>query len=55
MAAREITCSQAIAEAIAEEMERDETVFILGEDLVSSRRHLRPVQGPAENVPRPDD
>ena len=36
MAVREITCSQAIAEALAEEMERDNTVFILGEDLVSN-------------------
>jgi len=32
---RYITCSKAIAEAIAEEMEQDETVFILGEDLVA--------------------
>lgn len=35
MKSRYITCSKAIAEAIAEEMEQDETVFILGEDLVA--------------------
>jgi pyruvate dehydrogenase E1 component beta subunit len=32
---RYISCSKAISEAIAEEMEQDETVFILGEDLVA--------------------
>ncbi len=35
MAVRELSCSLAMAEALREEMERDETVFILGEDLVS--------------------
>ena len=35
MKSRYISCSKAIAEAIAEEMEQDETVFILGEDLVA--------------------
>lgn len=35
MKSRYITCSKAISEAIAEEMEQDETVFILGEDLVA--------------------
>ena len=35
MATRELSCSLAMAEALREEMERDETVFILGEDLVS--------------------
>ena len=35
MATRELSCSLAMAEALKEEMERDETVFILGEDLVS--------------------
>ena len=30
---REITLSQAVNEALAEEMRRDETVFIIGEDV----------------------
>lgn len=33
MADRLLTCSEALAEALAEEMERDHTVFIIGEDL----------------------
>ena len=36
MGVREISCSRAVAEALMEEMERDETVFVIGEDLVSS-------------------
>jgi pyruvate dehydrogenase E1 component beta subunit len=36
MAVRELSCSLAMAEALREEMERDTTVFILGEDLVSN-------------------
>ena len=35
MRTRQISVSKAITEALAEEMERDETVFIIGEDLVS--------------------
>jgi len=35
MAIRELSCSLAMAEALREEMERDETIFILGEDLVT--------------------
>jgi len=35
MAERMMTCSEALAEALAEEMERDETVFILGEDITA--------------------
>ena len=35
MAIRELSCSLAMAEALKEEMERAETVFILGEDLVA--------------------
>jgi acetoin:2,6-dichlorophenolindophenol oxidoreductase subunit beta len=30
-----MTCSQALAEALAEEMERDETIIILGEDITA--------------------
>jgi pyruvate dehydrogenase E1 component beta subunit len=33
MADRLLSCSEALAEALAEEMERDDTVFIIGEDL----------------------
>lgn len=33
MAERILSCSEALAEALAEEMERDDTVFIIGEDL----------------------
>jgi len=35
MANREISCSEALAEALGEEMERDETIFILGEDITA--------------------
>lgn len=35
MPIRELSCSLAMAEALKEEMERDETVFILGEDLTA--------------------
>lgn len=36
MADREINCSRAVAEALAEEMARDERIFVIGEDLVSN-------------------
>ncbi|MFC1670363.1 alpha-ketoacid dehydrogenase subunit beta [Spirochaetota bacterium] len=36
MAIRELTCSLATAEACKEEMERDETIFIIGEDLTAN-------------------
>jgi len=51
MAVREITCSQAIAEAFAEEMERDDTVFILGEDLVSNGGIFCQFKGLPEKFP----
>ena len=51
MAVREITCSQAIAEALAEEMERDDTVFILGEDLVSNGGIFCQFKGLPERFP----
>jgi pyruvate/2-oxoglutarate/acetoin dehydrogenase E1 component len=35
MAEKIMTCSQALAEALAEEMERDETIIILGEDITA--------------------
>ena len=34
-ATREVTCSRALFEAIAEEMERDESVYLLGEDVTT--------------------
>jgi acetoin:2,6-dichlorophenolindophenol oxidoreductase subunit beta len=36
MAVRELSCSLAMAEALKEEMSRDNTIFIIGEDLVSN-------------------
>lgn len=38
---REITLSQAVNEALAEEMRRDETVFIIGEDVAEAGTPLR--------------
>ncbi len=35
MTERIISCSEALAEALGEEMERDETVFIIGEDITA--------------------
>ena len=35
MSNREISCSTALREALEEEMERDDTIFIIGEDLVA--------------------
>lgn len=35
MGVRDLSCSLATAEALMEEMERDETIFIIGEDLTS--------------------
>jgi len=42
MKMREMTLSEAIQEAIGEEMRRDETIFLLGED-VRHRPHTRPL------------
>ncbi len=35
MGIRDLSCSLAMAEALKEEMERDETIFIIGEDIVA--------------------
>jgi len=35
MASKEISCSAAVAEALEEEMERDEGIFVIGEDLTA--------------------
>src|SRR5256885_16719689 len=41
--AREITLAQAIREALAEEMRRDPSVFIIGEDVAEARSEERRV------------
>lgn len=51
MAERVISCSAAIAEALTEEMERDETVFILGEDLVAHGGIFGQFRGLPERFP----
>lgn len=51
MATREISCSDAIAEAIAEEMERDETVFVIGEDLTAHSGIFGQFKGLHEKFP----
>jgi pyruvate/2-oxoglutarate/acetoin dehydrogenase E1 component len=43
MSDRIMTCSAALAEALHEEMTRDGTIFILGEDLTRPCRRIRPV------------
>lgn len=45
---REITLSQAVREAIAEEMRRDETVFILGEDVAEAGTPFKVLSGLVE-------
>ncbi len=51
MAVRELSCSLAMAEALKEEMERDKTIFILGEDLVSNGGIFGQFRGLAERFP----
>jgi hypothetical protein len=45
---REITLSQAVNEALAEEMRRDETVFILGEDVAEAGTPFKVLSGLVE-------
>lgn len=45
---REITLSQAVNEAIAEEMRRDETVFLLGEDVAEAGTPFKILSGLVE-------
>ncbi len=45
---REITLSQAVNEAIAEEMRRDETVFLLGEDVAEAGTPFKVLSGLVE-------
>ena len=45
---REITLSQAVNEALAEEMRRDETVFIIGEDVAEAGTPFKVLSGLVE-------
>ena len=45
---REITFSQAINEALAEEMRRDESVFIIGEDVAEAGTPFKVLSGLVE-------
>ena len=47
-ATREITFSQAINEALAEEMRRDPTVFIIGEDVAEAGTPFKVLSGLVE-------
>ena len=51
MSPRKLTCAQAVAEALMEEMERDETVFIIGEDLVCNGGIFFQFRGLPERFP----
>ncbi len=48
MAMRKITLSQAVNEAIAEEMRRDETVFLMGEDVAEAGTPFKVLSGLVE-------
>ena len=51
MTERVISCSVAIAEALTEEMARDETIFIIGEDLVAHGGIFGQFKGLPERFP----
>jgi len=51
MSDRILSSSAALAEALQEEMQRDETIFILGEDLVSHAGIFGQFKGISENFP----
>jgi pyruvate/2-oxoglutarate/acetoin dehydrogenase E1 component len=51
MKERILTCSGALSEALHEEMRRDETIFIIGEDLVSHAGIFGQFVGIPENFP----
>ena len=44
-ATREITIAQAVNEALAEELRRDERVFVIGEDVAEAGRRSRSSPG----------
>src|SRR5437764_12773707 len=48
VATREITIAQAINEALAEEMRRDETVFVIGEDVAEAGTPFKVLSGLVE-------
>src|ERR1700675_1361033 len=45
---REITIAQAVNEALAEEMRRDETVFVIGEDVAEAGTPFKVLSGLVE-------
>ena len=51
MSDRIMTCSAALAEALQEEMTRDETIFVLGEDLTAHAGVFGQFKGIPENFP----
>ena len=51
MSNREISCSTALREAMREEMERDDTIFIIGEDLVAHGGIFGQFEGLPERFP----
>ena len=51
MSNREISCSTALREALEEEMERDDTIFIIGEDLVAHGGIFGQFEGLPERFP----
>ncbi|MCP4717164.1 MAG: alpha-ketoacid dehydrogenase subunit beta [Deltaproteobacteria bacterium] len=51
MGVRDLSCSLAMAEALKEEMERDETIFIIGEDLNSGGGIFGQFRGLPEKFP----
>ena len=48
---RTITFGEALREALHEEMERDETVFVMGEDVITHGGPYKVTQGIAERFP----
>ena len=51
MSNRELSCSTALREAMREEMERDDTIFIIGEDLVAHGGIFGQFEGLPERFP----
>jgi len=51
MSNREISCSTALREAMKEEMERDDTIFVIGEDLVAHGGIFGQFEGLPEKFP----
>ena len=49
-AARELTIAQAVNEALAEELRRDATVFVIGEDVAEAGTPFKVLSGPRRGV-----